>query len=157
VFTCGIDGGKPPKTVFASNIWPDASDHSRVWCTNREPVVGLYTLAIAERPTGVIRTNRTPASVVSPAGWGMAALFSTALAPDGLRVWIPTEEWKRKLLGSAWNMRKDKACRNFVEMFGLKGLDPENEADQDEIDAIAIGEAGQRFTRKELKKWQVKW
>ncbi len=92
-----------------------------------------------------------------PAGWGMAGLFSVQLAPDGMRVWIPLEVWKRKLLGSAWNMRKDKACRNFSEMFKLEGLDPEDDADQDEIDATAIGEAGQRFTRKELKRWQVKW
>lgn len=95
--------------------------------------------------------------MVSPAGWGMAALFSTSIAPDGMRVWIPVEAWKRKLLGSAWNMRKDKACRNFCEMFALRGLDPENDADQDEIDAIAIAQAGQRFTRKELKKWAVQW
>jgi hypothetical protein len=42
-------------------------------------------------------------------------------------------------------------------MFKLVGLDPDNDSDQDEIDAVAIAEAGQRFTRKELKKWQVKW
>lgn len=152
VWTCGIDGGKPPKTVFASNVDADGG-----WFTSRMPHVHLFTLVIAEKPTGVIRENRTPASVVSPAGWGMAGMFSVQLAPDGMRVWIPTEDWKRKLLGSAWNMRKDKACRNFVEMFRLTGLDPENDADQDEIDAIAIGEAGQRFTRKELKKWAVHW
>jgi len=154
VWTCGIDGGKPPKTVFACNHF--AVPHAK-WTTFRQPPVSLFTLVIAEKPTGVIREDRTPASVVSPAGWGMAGLFSTPLAPDGMRVWIPVEDWKRKLLGSAWNMKKESACRNFVEMFRLTGLDPENDADQDEIDAIAIGEAGQRFTRRELKKWLVKW
>lgn len=155
VWTCGIDGGKPPKTVFATNAFGPGTWGK--WLRSRQPHTALFTLAIAEKPTGVIRANRTPASVVSPAGWGMAALFSTLLAPDGMRVWIPVEDWKRKLLGSAWNMKKASACRNFVEMFKLEGLDPEDDADQDEIDAIAIGEAGQRFTRKELKKWQVKW
>jgi hypothetical protein len=154
VWTCGIDAGKPPKTVFATNVHPYSDDR---WLCSRQPPTCLFTLVIAEKPAGVIRRDRTPASVVSPAGWGMAALFSTPLAPDGMRVWIPVEDWKRKLLGSAWNMKKESACRNFVEMFKLQGLDPENDADQDEIDAIAIGEAGQRFTRKELKKWQVKW
>lgn len=155
VTTCGIDAGKPPKTVFATNMY-GAGTWGK-WLRSRQPAAGLFVLAIAERPTGVIRANRTPASVVSPAGWGMAALFSLQLAPDGMRVWIPTEDWKRKLLGSPWNMRKDKACANFVEMFKLEGLDPENERDQDEIDAVAIAEAGQRFTRRELKKWAVAW
>lgn len=152
VYTVGIDAGKPPKTVFADN-WGVLGQ----WMRTREPPPGLYTLAIAEKPTGVIRANRTPASVVSPAGWGMAGLFSVRLASDGMRVWIPTEDWKRKLLGSAWNMKKASACANFVEMFKLKGLDPNDDADQDEIDAIAIAEAGQRFTRRELRKWAVSW
>jgi hypothetical protein len=155
VWTCGIDPGKPPKTVFATNMYGDGTWGK--WLRTRQPPAGLFSLAIAEKPTGVIRNNRTPASVVSPAGWGMAALFSVQLAPDGMRVWIPVEDWKRKLLGSAWNMKKENACRNFVEMFKLVGLDPDNDSDQDEIDAVAIAEAGQRFTRKELKKWQVKW
>jgi hypothetical protein len=156
VWTCGIDGGKPPKTVFASNF-SAFCDPGQKWARARVPFPGLFTLAIAEKPTGVIRKDRTPASVVSPAGWGMAALFSTHIAPDGIRVWMPVEVWKRKLLGSAWNMKKASACANFVEMFGLKGLDPEDDADQDEIDAIAIAEAGQRFTRRELKKHAVHW
>ncbi len=151
VFTVGIDGGKPPKTVFAENV------EAMGWGCTRTPPAHLFTLAIAERPGAIIWKGRTGDSVISPAGWSMAALFSVQLAPDGLRVWIPTEQWKRKLLGSAWNMKKANACANFVEMFKLVGLDPENDADQDEIDAVAIAEAGQRFTRKELKKWQVKW
>ncbi len=155
VWTVGIDGGKPPKTVFACNVplWADQGQ----WSCWRHPPAGLFTLAIAERPGAIIWKGRTGDSVISPAGWGMAALFSVQLVPDGMRVWIPTEQWKRKLLGSAWNMKKESACRNFIEMFKLVGLDPENDADQDEIDAVAIAEAGQRFTRKELKKWQVKW
>lgn len=158
VWTVGIDGGKPPKTVFAHNVPGVTPGGGSIhWTTSRQPPAHLFTLALAERPDGVIRENRTPASVLVPAGWGMAGLFSVQLAPDGMRVWIPLEAWKRKLLGSAWNMRKDKACRNFCEMFRLEGLDPENDADQDEIDAIAIANAGQRFTRKELKQWQVKW
>lgn len=157
VRTCGIDGGKPPKTVFAANAGVRDGNFSGGWATVRVPPVSHYTLAIAERPGAIIWKGRTGDSVISPAGWGMAALFSVNLAPDGMRVWIPTEQWKRKLLGSAWNMKKESACRNFVEMFKLTNLDPEKDADQDEIDAIAIGEAGQRFTRKELKKWQVKW
>ncbi len=153
VWTCGIDGGKPPKTVFASNAHSDGPQ----WLRSRLPFVSLFTLAIAERPGKTIWAGRSPDSVISPAGWGMAGLFSVQLAPDGMRVWIPTEAWKRKLLGSAWNMKKANACRNFVEMFHLAGLDPDKDSDQDEIDAVAIAEAGQRFTRKELKKWQVKW
>jgi hypothetical protein len=151
---CGIDGGKPPKTVFAYNGSQYSGLHSKNWVTQRMPMPGRHDLAIAEKPTGVIRANRTPASVVSPAGWGMAALFSVNA---DMRVWIPTEEWKRKLLGSAWNMKKESACRNFIEMFQLTGLDPEDDSDQDEIDAIAIAESGRRFTKKELKKWAVKW
>jgi hypothetical protein len=154
VFTVGIDGGKPPKTVFATNMH-DAGVCK--WHCSRQPMAGLFTLAIAERPGAIIWKGHTGDSVISPAGWSMAALFSVDLAPDGMRVWIPTEQWKRKLLGSAWNMKKASACANFVEMFKLVGLDPENDADQDEIDAVAIAEAGQRFTRKELRKWQVKW
>jgi hypothetical protein len=155
VFTVGIDGGKPPKTVFATNMY-GAGTWGK-WLRSRQPAAGLFTLAIAERPGAIIWKGRTGDSVISPAGWSMAALFSVDLAPDGMRVWIPTEQWKRKLLGSAWNMKKASACANFVEMFKLNGLDPENDSDQDEIDAVAIAEAGQRFTRKELKKWQVKW
>lgn len=84
----------------------------------------------------------------------MAALFSSNA---DMRLWIPVEDWKRKLLGSAWNMKKENACRNFVEQFKLTGLDPENERDQDEIDAVAIAEAVGLFTRKEIKEWLVKW
>jgi hypothetical protein len=152
----GIDGGKPPKTCFASR-YAERGTQRGTWWVQREPLVSCHDIIIAEKPTGVIRANRTPASVVSPAGWGMAGMFACPLTPGGMRVWIPVEDWKRKLLGSAWNMRKESACRNFVEMFKLTGLDPENERDQDEIDAVAIAEAGGRFTRKELKAWQVKW
>jgi hypothetical protein len=147
---CGIDPGKPPKTEFALV----GCKYKTPYEIRRLPPAADFDLAIAEKPTGVIRANRTPASVVSPAGWGMAALFSVNA---DMRVWIPTEEWKRKLLGSAWNMKKESACRNFIEMFQLTGLDPENDSDQDEIDAIAIAESGRRFTKKELKKWAVKW
>ncbi len=95
--------------------------------------------------------------MVSPAFWGGAALFSVALALDGLRCWIPVEDWKRKLLGPAWNMKKEAACRDFIEQFHLTGLDPEDDSDQDVIDAIAISEAAALFSKKELKKWAVKW
>lgn len=153
--TCGIDGGKPPKTVFAHNSFGVGTWGK--FLRERRPPTSLFTLAIAERPGAIIWKGRTGDSVISPAGWGMAALFSVQLVPDGMRVWIPTEQWKRKLLGSAWNMKKAQACANFVQMFHLVGLDPENDADQDEIDAVAIAEAGQRFTRRELRKWLVKW
>lgn len=144
---CGIDPGKPPKTVFA---WRAAPFH--VSC--REPPKLSFDLVIAEKPSGVIRVNRTPASVVSPAFWGGAALFSIQATR---RAWVSIEDWKRKLLGSAWNMKKEAACANFVQMFKLKGLDPLDDSDQDAIDAIAICEAGHRFTEKELKKWLVKF
>lgn len=146
---CGIDGGKPPKTVFA---WSDENGLQ----VSRKPPVSHFDLVIAEKPAGRIRANRTPASVVSPAGWAMAGLFSVPITEDGMRVWIPTEDWKRKLLGAAWNMKKEAACRNFCDMFGLS-FNPENEKDQDVIDAVAIMEAGSRFTRKELKQWVVKF
>jgi hypothetical protein len=155
MLTCGIDPGAPPKTVFAHNGFGHGSwSHSTKWMTERRPPCSVFTLAIAEKPAGVIRANRTPASVVSPAGWGMAALFSVEAE---MRCWVPVEDWKRKLLGSAWNMKKEVACASFVQMFKLTGLDPKNESDQDVIDAIAIGEAGALFTRRELKKWIVKW
>jgi hypothetical protein len=153
VSVVGIDPGKPPKTCFASRI-AERGELRGTWWVQRVPLVSRFDIAVAEKPAGVIRANRTPASVVSPAGWGMAALFSLNVET---RLWVPVEDWKRKLLGSAWNMKKENACRNFVEMFKLTGLDPENERDQDEIDAVAIAEAVGLFTRKEIKEWLVKW
>jgi hypothetical protein len=155
VRTVGIDPGKPPKTVFATNICGRGTWGT--WLRFRAPISGLITLAIAEKPAGVIRQGRTPASVVSPAGWGMAALFSVQLAPDGMRVWIPMEEWKNKLIPNGARMKKEAFCANLVQMFKLEGLDPEKDADQDEIDAVGIAEAGLRFTWKELRKWAVHW
>lgn len=156
---CGIDPGKPPKTVFAHNAFGRGSwSHTPEWLTERKPPCSLFDLVIAEKPEGVIREYRTPASVISPAGWGMAALFSVPVMPDGMRVWIPTKAWKSKLFGERfWNAKKAVFCANIVQAFKLTGLDPENEKDQDAIDAIGVAEAGSRFTRKELKTWLVKW
>lgn len=143
----GIDPGKPPKTVFA---WVDGGN----LIYGSQPPLGRFSLAVAEKPAGVIRVNRTPASVVSPAFWGGAALFSVQADQ---RAWIPVEDWKRKLLGSAWNMKKAVACANIVQLLKLKDLDPEDDSDQDIIDACGIREAASRFTRKEIKKWLVSW
>lgn len=161
VATCAIDGGAPPKTAFATQHPGRLSfPHGSHWSVERVPPsehAGPWDLIVGEKPEGVIRPGRNVWSVLSPAGWGMAGMFSVPLAPGGLRVWLPMKEWKQKLLGSAWNARKAAACANLVDMFHLVGLDPENDLDQDAIDAIAIGEAAQRFTRKELKKWHVEW
>lgn len=143
----GIDGGKPPKTVWA---WKGPS--VRGWL--RSPPGQPFSLAVVEKPAGVIRKGRTPASVISPAFWGGAAVFSVQAER---RIAVSPEQWKRKLLGAAWNMEKRAACRNFVDFFNLEGLDPEDDGDQDVIDAIAISEAGALFTEKEIKKCLIKW
>jgi hypothetical protein len=155
---CGIDGGKPPKTVFAFQSESDFGTRHGRWNTWRRPPVSHFDLIAAEKPEGVIREYRTPASVISPAGWGMAGLFSVPITPDGMRVWIPTKAWKSKLFGGAfWNAKKEVFCGNIVQAFSLKGLDPRDENDQDVIDAIGIAEAASLFTRKELKRWAVMW
>lgn len=153
---CGIDGGKPPKTVFAHNNPEEWGLAQGLWFYSRTPPVSHFDLVVAEKPEGVIREYRTPASVISPAGWAMAGLFSVPITPDGMRVWIPTKQWKAKLFGGAfWNAKKSVFCANICQEFKLTGLDPEDENDQDVIDAIGIAEAASRFTRKELKKWRV--
>lgn len=149
MIVCGIDGGKPPKTSFAFQ-------KDGVWRIFRQPPAKMFDLVAAEKPTGVVRSGRTPASMVSSGGWGMAGLFSCHLAYHGVRVWLPTEVWKRKLLGGAWAMRKEKACANFVRRFGLE-LDPQNPADQDGIDAVAIAAAAEMLDSKEIRKWLVQW
>lgn len=154
---CAIDPGKPPKTVFASNAYPTGITYGSRWFCGRTPPFGMFDIIAAEKPTGVIRGNRTPASVVSPAGWGMAGLFSVQLAPDGLRCWIPMEDWKEKIYRGGSRTKKEVFCANLVKEFRLMGLDSENEKDQDVIDAIGLAEAVTRFDRKELKKWLVKW
>lgn len=159
---CGIDGGKPPKTVFAHDAGHETNGATcsvqNKWIATRRPPFSHFDLVAAEKPEGVIREYRTPASVISPAGWGMAGLFSVPITPDGMRVWIPTKAWKSKLLGGAfWNAKKDVFCANIVQAFSLKGLDPRDENDQDVIDAIGIAEAVSLFSRKELKRWAVMW
>ena len=156
---CGIDPGRPPKTVFAHQSSLDGPDAlTGRWHCARKPPASHFDLVIAEKPEGVIRASRTPASVMSPAGWGMAGLFSCNVTDDGMRVWIPTKAWKSKLFGEPfWNAKKAVFCANIVQAFGLKGLDPEDDSDQDVIDAIGVAEAGSRFTRKELKAWLVRW
>lgn len=154
---CAIDPGKPPKTVFASDGYPTGITHGSRWFCGRTPPPGAFDIIAAEKPTGVIRANRTPASVISPAGWGMAGMFSLQLAPDGMRCWIPMEDWKEKIYRGGSRTKKEVFCANLVKEFRLVGLDAEDEKDQDVIDAIGLAEAVTRFTRKELKKWHVKW
>jgi hypothetical protein len=154
---CAIDPGKPPKTVFASNGFPTGITHGSKWFCGRTPPPGVFAIIAAEKPAGVIRVNRTPASVISPAGWGMAGMFSLQLAGDGLRCWIPMEAWKEKIYRGGSRTKKAVFCAQLVKEFRLVGLDPEDESDQDVIDAIGLAEAVTRFDRKELKKWHVKW
>lgn len=155
---CGIDPGAPPKTVFAHKGCEFSEMVHGGWHCARKPPVSHFDLIIAEKPEGVIRKDRTPASVISPAGWGMAGLFSVLITADGMRVWIPTKAWKSALFGEAyWNIKKANFCRWIIDAFKLTGLDPENESDQDVIDAIGVAEAGSRFTPRELKKWRVQW
>lgn len=154
---CAIDPGKPPKTVFASSGLPTGITHGSRWFCARTPPPGVFDLLVAEKPDGVIRKDRTPASVISPAGWGMAALFSIQLASDGLRLWLPMELWKEKIYRGGSRTKKSVFCAQIVKEFRLVGLDPEDDKDQDVIDAIGLAEAVTRFERKELKKWHVKW
>lgn len=154
---CAIDPGKPPKTVFAASLARTGTTYGSRWYCGRTPPQGAFDVVAAEKPTGVIRANRTPASVVSPAGWGMAGLFSVELAPAGIRCWIPMEDWKERIYRGGSRTKKEVFCTNLVKEFGLHGLDPEADKDQDVIDAIGLAEAVTRFTQKELKKWLVKW
>lgn len=139
----GIDPGAPPKTAFA---WRDPE---LGWQTSLVPPAGVFLVAAAEKPAGVIREKRTPASVVSPAFWGGAALFSVQAE---LRVWLPVEMWKRKLLGSAWNMKKEAACENIREMLRLPA-----DWSLDQLDACGVAHAASLMTAKELKGFTVRW
>lgn len=154
---CGIDPGAPPKTVFAHQGADIQGARAGRWTVQRMPPASLFEIVGAEKPEGVIRQGRTPASVVSPAGWGMAALFSCQLAPGGLRVWVPMEAWKEKTFRGGARTKKEVFCRNLVQMYRLEGLDPTNDNDQDIIEAVGLAEALTKFDRKELKKWHVKW
>lgn len=154
---CAIDPGKPPKTVFAHTDLTGfrAITHGSRWAISRHPPPGAFDVAVAEKPEGVIRKNRTPASVVSPAGWGMAGLFSVQATR---RYWVPTEAWKSRLFGKSFaNAKKEVFCGNIIQRFQLHGLDPEADKDQDVIDAIGIAEAFLLFSEKEIKPWLVKW
>lgn len=142
----GIDGGKPPKLVFA---WRETAER---WNTDGAPPAHVFSLAAAEKPEGVIRKGRTPASIVSPAGWGMAALFAVQAE---LRLWIPVNDWKNKLFPGRANVKKEIFCANIVQLLRLEGLDPKDGHDQDQIDAIGIAEAASRLTPKELKSYAV--
>lgn len=148
---CGIDPGAPPKTAFA---WRGPAPLG--WRVERKPPPGkFFDVAVAEKPTGVIRADRTPASIVSPAGWGMAALFSVGAV---IRIWMPMEAWKEKLFPGGSRMRKAAFCANIKQMLCPGSLlDPEKDADQDELDAMGIAHATTKFAMKELKKWRVEW
>lgn len=154
---CGVDPGAPPKTVFAQNGHPTGVTHGSRWFVGRNPPGGLFALVGAEKPVGVIRAGRTPASVISPAGWGMAALFSVQLAPDGLRCWVPMDAWKERMYRGGARTKKSVFCANIIKEFKLHGLDAEDDKDQDVIDAIGFAEALTRFSKKELQPWRVRW
>lgn len=159
---CGIDPGAPPKTIFAHTATSEFGEvHPRErsggWVITRKPPVSCFDIVAAEKPTGVIRANRTPASVVSPAGWGMAALFSCNVTADGVRLWVPMEAWKDKAYPNGARTKKSAFCGWLVADLQLTGLDPEADRDQDIIEAIGLSETLARFTRKELNNWRVKW
>lgn len=123
----------------------------------RQPPVSCFDIIAAEKPTGVIRANRTPASVVSPAGWGMAALFSCNVTADGVRLWVPMEAWKDKAYANGARTKKSAFCAWLVADYRLQGLDPEDDSDQDVIEAIGLFKTLAKFSQRELKKWIVKW
>lgn len=154
---CAIDPGAPPKTAFAHNRAEEGGIAHGHFFTTRQPPVSCFDIIAAEKPTGVIRKGRTPASVVSPAGWGMAALFSCNTTADGVRLWVPMEAWKDKAYPNGSRTKKEAFCGWIVADLGLKGLDPEDDNDQDVIEAVGLAETISRFTRKELNKWRVKW
>lgn len=141
----GIDGGKPPKLKLATRTLDG-------WHVAQAPFPSVALLAAAEKPEGIIREHRTPASVISPAGWGMAGLFAQ---PAETRVWLPTEFWKTKLRLGPWNTPKVVFCNQIVTYFRLEGLNPRDDSDQDDIDAIGIAIAASRMTEKEIKKYAV--
>lgn len=159
---CAIDPGGPPKTIFAHNASTEFGEvHPRElsggWTVTRKPPVSLFEIVAAEKPTGVIRKGRTPASVVSPAGWGMAALFSCNVTEGGLRLWVPMEAWKDKAYPNGARTKKSVFCAWLVADYKLVGLDPEADLDQDVIEAIGLAETLAKFSRKDLNKWRVKW
>jgi hypothetical protein len=155
---CAIDPGAPPKTVFAHNAFGDGSwSHSIHWYTERKPPASLFNIVAAEKPTGVIRKGRTPAAVVSPAGWGMAALFSCSIVDGGLRLWVPMEAWKDKAYANGARTKKEVFCGWLVQDLRLTGLDPTKDRDQDMIEAIGLAETISKFSRKELTAWRVEW
>jgi len=155
---CCIDPGAPPKTVFAHDCETEGSwEHGGRVGVQRSPPVSHFDIVAAEKPTGVIRAGRTPASVVSPAGWGMAALFACNVTADGVRLWIPMEAWKDKAYPNGARTKKEAFCGWLVADFKLKGLDPESDSDQDVIEAIGLFKTLAKFSRKDLNKWRVKW
>lgn len=155
---CAIDPGAPPKTVFAHDAIGDGSwAHSTRWGITRKPPCSLFELVAAEKPTGVIRKGRTAASILSPGGWGMAALFSCSVVEGGWRLWVPMEAWKDRAYANGARTKKSVFCAWLVKDNKLTGLDPENDADQDVIEAIGLAVTLAKFSRKEMKPWRVAW
>jgi hypothetical protein len=149
----GIDPGEPPKTVFFHGV------------ADSTPPPWAFQVAIAERPENHIWKGRSAAGVISPAGWGMGALFAVKAEE---RYWVPTTVWKTALLPTLGdselraNSKKAKFCaallrlkRSFHPELDWSWMDPEMDRHQDMIDAFGIWYSYFLLTPKQLKRYRV--
>ncbi len=143
----GIDAGKLG-TAKLKFCWQ--TDAGR-WVLDSYPPAGVFEIAAVE---GQIPNK----------GWARQGLMTLAAgAMAGLwavqaerRIVLPPSVWKNKLIDLGGSLPKAVACRNLVRLLKLPtDLDPEDDADQDTIDAIGIHAAIAKLSAKELKKYAV--
>jgi hypothetical protein len=142
-----IDPGKlgGPKLLFCHQT--DANQ----WRIDSAPPVGVFEIAAAEGQIPNPKWGRQ--GLMTLAGGGMAALFAVDAA---LRLVLPPRIWKGKLIDNGGALPKAVACRNLKRLLRMPDdLDPEDDADQDVIDAIGIHAAIAKLKAKELKQYAV--
>lgn len=141
---CGIDAGTlgSKKLVFC---W---QTDAGAWEQDHRPPAGVFELAAVE---GQIPNPKWARKGLMTLSFGAGAgLFAVDAA---VRVVLPPAVWKNKLVRGGVGLPKAVFCRNIVQLFKLPAdLDPEDDADQDKIDAIGILEAAKKLTPKEIKK-----
>jgi hypothetical protein len=139
----GIDPGTPEKhkLVFA---WQ--TDAGR-WELDGSPPAGIFDVAAVE---GQIMNKGWSRQSLNTLGfWAGAPLFAVNAA---VHVVLPPRVWKEKIIRGGSTFPKAVFCRWVVKLFKLPAeLDPEDDSDQDTIDAIGIYEASKKLTPKELK------